>query len=188
MPPRPEWTVVRFWPFSVPSQHPAGDEPRQRLVGSYDPDCSYHNTLPLSPQGRIEAPIRPPSPPSILYCFAGLCSFEQSIAQPRCIAPLKAEGFTEYPGFVPPPADARGPNNSPRCCAYRGVPDRRSADALSSRQTGFTSGGVQPQFHPLTACLTISLHYDDELNHHTIILQRIAWTLVQSPASFCPTA
>jgi hypothetical protein len=32
-----------------------------------------------------------------------LCSFEQSIAQPRCIAPLKAKGLTEYPGFVPPP-------------------------------------------------------------------------------------
>src|ERR1700691_4831015 len=40
-------------------------------------------------------------------------------------------------------ADAGGSNNSPRSCAYRGLPDRRVADASSSRQIGFASGGAQ---------------------------------------------
>lgn len=32
-----------------------------------------------------------------------MCGFEQSIAEPRCIAPLKTEGLAEYPSFMPAP-------------------------------------------------------------------------------------
>jgi len=46
-------------------------------------------------------------------------------------------------------ADARGSNNSPRSYAYRGLPDRRVADALSSRQIGFASGGAQAHRQPI---------------------------------------
>src|SRR5450631_733801 len=33
--------------------------------------------------------------------FDGTCGFEQSIAQPRCIASLKIEGLAEYPSLMP---------------------------------------------------------------------------------------
>ena len=44
------------------------------------------------------------APPSVVCNpdgLAGTCGFEQNIAQPRCIAPLKIEGLAEYPGLVP---------------------------------------------------------------------------------------
>jgi Zinc-binding dehydrogenase len=47
--------------------------------------------------------MRPPSVFPILEGFAGTCGLEQSIAQPRCIAPLKIEGLAEYPGLMPAP-------------------------------------------------------------------------------------
>ena len=45
--------------------------------------------------------MRPPNVLPILEGFGGTCGFEQSVAQPRCIAPLKIEGLAEYPGFMP---------------------------------------------------------------------------------------
>jgi hypothetical protein len=45
--------------------------------------------------------MRPPSVLPILEGFGGTCGFEQSVAQPRCIAPLKIEGLAEYPGLMP---------------------------------------------------------------------------------------
>ena len=44
--------------------------------------------------------MRPPSVLPILEGFGGTCGFEQSVAQPRCIAPLKIEGLAEYPGLI----------------------------------------------------------------------------------------
>lgn len=46
--------------------------------------------------------MRSPSVLPILEGFDGTCGFEQSVAQPRCIAPLKIEGLAEYPGLMPP--------------------------------------------------------------------------------------
>jgi hypothetical protein len=43
-------------------------------------------------------------PPDVLPIpegFGGTCGFEQSVAQPRCIAPLKIESLAEYPGLMP---------------------------------------------------------------------------------------
>jgi len=43
-------------------------------------------------------------PPGVLPIpegFGGTCGFEQSAAQPRCIAPLKIEDLAEYPGLMP---------------------------------------------------------------------------------------
>jgi hypothetical protein len=45
--------------------------------------------------------MRPPSVVPILEGFGGTCGFEQSVAQPGRIAPLKIEGLAEYPGFMP---------------------------------------------------------------------------------------
>jgi hypothetical protein len=43
----------------------------------------------------------PPDALPILKGFTGTCGFEQSVAQPRCIASLKIEGLSEYPGLMP---------------------------------------------------------------------------------------
>jgi hypothetical protein len=43
--------------------------------------------------------MRPPGVLPILEGFGGTC--EQSIAQPRCIAALKIEHLSEYPGLMP---------------------------------------------------------------------------------------
>jgi hypothetical protein len=45
--------------------------------------------------------MRPPSILPTLEGFGGTCGFEQSIAQPRCVAPLKIEGLAENPGLMP---------------------------------------------------------------------------------------
>jgi hypothetical protein len=45
--------------------------------------------------------MRPPGVLPILKGFGGTCGFEQSVAQPRCIAPLNIEGLAEYPGLMP---------------------------------------------------------------------------------------
>ncbi len=45
--------------------------------------------------------MRSPGILLILEGFGGTRGFQQSIAQPRCIAPLKIEGLAEYPGLVP---------------------------------------------------------------------------------------
>ena len=44
-------------------------------------------------------------PPGVLPIpegFGGTCGFEQSAAQPRCIAPLKIEDLAEYPALCRP--------------------------------------------------------------------------------------
>jgi len=43
----------------------------------------------------------PPSVGRILRGLAGARGFKQSISQPRCIAPPKAERLTKYPSLVP---------------------------------------------------------------------------------------
>jgi len=43
----------------------------------------------------------PPSVFANLGGLAGAYSFEQNIAQPRCVASVKAESLPEYPGLVP---------------------------------------------------------------------------------------
>jgi hypothetical protein len=43
----------------------------------------------------------PPSVGRNLEGFTGACGFEQSVAQPRCIGPLKIEGIVEDVGLVP---------------------------------------------------------------------------------------
>ena len=45
--------------------------------------------------------MRPPGALPILKGFGGTCGFEQSVAQPRCIAPLNIEGLAKYPGLMP---------------------------------------------------------------------------------------
>ena len=45
----------------------------------------------------------PPSVLPILQGFAGTCGFEQSMAEPRCIAPLNPERLAEHPGLMPTP-------------------------------------------------------------------------------------
>ena len=47
--------------------------------------------------------MRPPSVLPILEGFGRTRGIEQSVAQPRCIAPLKIEGLAEYPGLMPTP-------------------------------------------------------------------------------------
>src|SRR5882762_5297218 len=61
MPPRPKETAFRsLRPLFLSSQHPTRDEPRHVLAGSHDPDRSYHSTLSLSPDGRVDAPMGRP--------------------------------------------------------------------------------------------------------------------------------
>ncbi|MGA7808825.1 MAG: hypothetical protein WCB02_29905 [Bradyrhizobium sp.] len=55
----------------------------------------------MSPDSRVEAPLDAPSISGQLEGFAGASGFNQSIAQPRCVGPLKTECLTEHPGLVP---------------------------------------------------------------------------------------
>jgi len=69
------------------------------LTGSNNPDRSYHSSL--SPDDRIDVPIPAPSVLPVLEGLARAHGLEQSIAQPRSVAPLKVEGIAEHPSLVP---------------------------------------------------------------------------------------
>src|ERR1700759_1688172 len=97
MPRRSRGTVFR----SPASQHPTCHEPRHAFAGSYDPDRSYHGFPVLSPDRRVETPMRPPGILSDRECFAGMGGIEENAAQPRRIAPFETECLAEYPGFMP---------------------------------------------------------------------------------------
>src|SRR5262249_3588509 len=102
MPPPPTGTGFRSrYPLRPASQHPTGDEPRDVIVGSYNPDCSYHSGLPLSPDGRVEPPIGPPSVLSNLKALARACGLKQNGAEPRCVCAMKVEGLAKYTSLVP---------------------------------------------------------------------------------------
>jgi hypothetical protein len=57
--------------------------------------------LSLSPDGRIEAPMRPPGIHRNRSSLTGECCIKQNISQPCRIAALKVEGVAEYSSLVP---------------------------------------------------------------------------------------